>query len=99
VGEKVFVTCWSGYGDGTSKDINQLVRHLVCVSKTDGKILWDKTVPAVQPEDEAGGMLMEHGYASSTPTSATNIGTAHQINIVSPSPPQVRGLNARLHPT
>ncbi len=69
VGEKVFVTCWSGYGDGTGKDINQLVRHLVCVGKTDGKILWDKSVPAVQPEDEAGGMLMEHGYASSTPTS------------------------------
>jgi hypothetical protein len=69
VGDKVFVTCWSGYADGSGDDISKLVRHLVCISKADGKIVWDKTVPAVQPEDQAGGMLMEHGYASSTPTS------------------------------
>jgi outer membrane protein assembly factor BamB len=69
VGEKAFVTCWSGYADDKSKDISKLKRHLVCVNKTDGKILWDKTVPAVQPEDSANDMLMEHGYASSTPVS------------------------------
>lgn len=69
VGDKIFVTCWSGYADGSSDDASKLVRHLVCVSKADGKIVWDKTVPAVQPEDRAGGMLMEHGYASSTPVS------------------------------
>ncbi len=69
LGDKVFVTCWSGYGDGTGDDMTKLVRHLVCVSKTNGKILWDKSVPAAQPEDQANGMLMEHGYASSTPVS------------------------------
>jgi hypothetical protein len=69
VGDKAFITCWSGYADGTGDDMSKLVRHLVCLSKSDGKILWDKTVPAAQPEDQAGGMLMEHGYASSTPVS------------------------------
>jgi outer membrane protein assembly factor BamB len=69
IGDKVFITCWSGYADGSSDDVTRLVRHLICVSKADGKILWDKTVPAVQPEDRANGMLMEHGYASSTPVS------------------------------
>lgn len=69
VGDKVFITCWSGYADGSNGSLDQLVRHLLCLSKADGKILWDKTVPAVQPEDQAGGMLMEHGYASSTPVS------------------------------
>lgn len=69
VGDKVFITCWSGYADGTSDDVTKLMRHLLCLSKADGKILWDKTVPAAQPEDRAGGMLMEHGYASSTPAS------------------------------
>ncbi len=69
VDDKVFITCWSGYADGASEDISKLQRHLICVNKTDGKILWDKSVPAVQPEDPANGMLMEHGYASSTPVS------------------------------
>ncbi len=69
LGDKVFITCWSGYADGTGDDMTQMVRHLICLNKIDGKILWDKTVPAVQPEDFANGMLMEHGYASSTPVS------------------------------
>lgn len=69
VGDKVFVTCWSGYGITTGDDMANLQRHLVCLSKTDGSIVWDKKVPAVLPEDQYGGMLTEHGYASSTPVS------------------------------
>ena len=67
-GEKVFVTCWSGYGDASGgTDMTKLVRHLVCLNLGDGRILWDKTVPAAQPEDVYQGMLTEHGYASNTP--------------------------------
>jgi hypothetical protein len=63
VGDKVFVTCFSDVTSG-------LKRHLVCVDKTSGKILWDKTVAAAQPEDEYEGFLAsEHGYASNTPAS------------------------------
>ena len=69
VGDRVFVTCWSGHGDGSNGPLENLKRHLVCLNKADGKLLWDKAVPAAMPEDEAGGMLMEHGYASSTPVS------------------------------
>ena len=69
VGNLVFVTCWSGYADGSNGSLENLKRHLVCLNKADGKILWDKSVPAAMPEDQAGGMLMEHGYASSTPVS------------------------------
>ncbi|MDB6073232.1 MAG: Pyrrolo-quinoline quinone [Verrucomicrobiaceae bacterium] len=69
VGNKVFVTCWSGYGDGSSGGMEKLVRHLVCLDKAQGTILWDRTVPAAQPEDPFEGMLTEHGYASSTPVS------------------------------
>jgi hypothetical protein len=69
LGEKVFVTCHSGYGLDPDQpgDINNLKRHLVCVGKGDGKVLWDSIVPAVQPEDPYKGMLREHGYASATP--------------------------------
>jgi outer membrane protein assembly factor BamB len=59
-GERVFVTCYSG-------DMPRLQRHLVCVNRVDGKTLWSKSVPATQMEDEMGGRISEHGYASHTP--------------------------------
>ena len=74
MGEKVFVTCWTGYGDkpgvGTPPgDMRQLVRHLICLSRADGKILWDAKVPSAAPEDPFTGFITEHGYATSTPVS------------------------------
>ena len=73
VGDRVFVTCFSGYGYGSGRgaagDIKQLQRHLVCVSLKDGKILWDKSVTSKQPEESYNRMLGEHGYATSTPVS------------------------------
>ena len=71
VGDRVFVTCYSGYGTGrgAAGDIKQLQRHLICVSVKDGKILWSKSVTATQPEESYSRMLGEHGYATSTPVS------------------------------
>lgn len=68
-GERVYVTCYSGYAvDGESSDkIEDLRRHLVCVDRTSGKIVWEKSVPAEMPEDRYEGFITEHGYASSTP--------------------------------
>jgi outer membrane protein assembly factor BamB len=67
-GEQVFVTCYSGYGDGTADaSPDKLQRHLLCLGRSNGKILWDRTVPPELPEDGFGGYLREHGYASSTP--------------------------------
>jgi outer membrane protein assembly factor BamB len=70
VGDRIFVTCYSGYGDGrTGGDVQKLLRHLVCVDRTTGKIAWSADVPAVQPEDRFDGFMTEHGYASHTPVS------------------------------
>ena len=69
VGDRVFVTCYSGYGDGGNGGPDQLVRHLVAVDRATGKILWDQSVAARLPEDNFSGYLTEHGYASSTPVS------------------------------
>ncbi|MEO8352986.1 MAG: PQQ-binding-like beta-propeller repeat protein [Chthoniobacteraceae bacterium] len=70
VGDRVFVTCYSGYGeDGGGGDMAKLQRHLVCVDRSDGKIAWSSAVPAVPPEDSYSGYLTEHGYASHTPAS------------------------------
>ncbi|MFV0442972.1 MAG: PQQ-binding-like beta-propeller repeat protein [Planctomycetaceae bacterium] len=71
VGDHVFVTCWSGYGLSREDvgNINDLQRHLVCVDRKSGSIRWNKSIPAVQPEEEYRGMFAENGYASHTPVS------------------------------
>lgn len=71
VGDKVFVTCYSGYGMGNNDGkIEDLKRHLVCVDRASGKTLWTKTVIATQPEDPYRPPgVTTHGYASNTPVS------------------------------
>jgi outer membrane protein assembly factor BamB len=72
VGDKVLVTCYSGYGVnreeiGKEKDLK---RHLVCIDRGTGKTLWEKAVPSNVAEDPYQGMgVPQHGYASHTPTS------------------------------
>jgi outer membrane protein assembly factor BamB len=68
-GDRVYLTCYSGYGVDPSKPGEQekLTRHLVCVNLADGKILWQSPVPATLPEDPYQGQINQHGYASSTP--------------------------------
>ena len=68
VGERVFITCYSGYGDGSSEgSLEKLRRHLLCLERQTGKVLWDKSVPAELPKDSYSGNLREQGYASNTP--------------------------------
>ncbi len=71
VGQRVFVTCWSGYGLDRSEpgDQSQLKRHLVCFDRQTGKLLWNETVDPYLPEDDYEGLFAEHGYASHTPAS------------------------------
>jgi outer membrane protein assembly factor BamB len=66
-GDRLFLTCYSGYGIAGGGGQQDLKRHLVCVRAGDGKILWTSTVAAELPEDSYNGFLTEHGYASSTP--------------------------------
>ncbi len=71
VGDKIFVTCYSGYGVERGKgELEDLARHLVCVDRKAGKILWERSVDSETPEDRYAGMgVPEHGYASHTPVS------------------------------
>jgi len=65
VGEKVLVTCYSG-GSG---DLTGLKRHLVCVDRNTGKVLWKKDVPSKVRERASASFGAAHGFASHTPTS------------------------------
>lgn len=71
VGERIFLTCWSGYGvsRGSPGDPKNLKRHLLCLDRSTGKVLWNQEVAPVLPEEPYRGMFAEHGYASHTPVS------------------------------
>ncbi|QDT02259.1 Outer membrane protein assembly factor BamB [Rubripirellula lacrimiformis] len=72
VGDRVFVTCYSGYGLDREApgEIANLVRHLVCFDLTTGQQLWQSDVAATLPEDPYAGVgVTAHGYASHTPVS------------------------------
>lgn len=69
-GDRVFVTCYSGYGEDPANpgDMENLKRHVLCVHRSNGKVVWSKTVPASLPEDPFRGIgVPQHGYASNTP--------------------------------
>lgn len=65
-GEQVYVTCYSGYAvpGAAGGDLGALRRHVVCLNRADGGMVWQQEVPARQPEQ---AKVRDHGYASSTP--------------------------------
>ncbi len=71
VGDRIFVTYWSGYGveAGNPGKQEDLKRHLLCLDKATGATLWDRSCDASLPEDRFGGMFAQHGYATHTPVS------------------------------
>jgi len=71
IGDKVFVTCYSGYGldEDSPGEAENLKHHVVCVDRASGKIAWDKATPAKTPETDYRGFVALHGFASNTPAS------------------------------
>lgn len=68
-GNRVFVTCYTGYALDPAKpgNMDDLKRHVVCVDRRGGKILWTKEFQPVLPEHKYAGEGAYHGYSSSTP--------------------------------
>src|SRR5262249_22756062 len=72
VGDAIFLTCYSGYGEAASDAGEQknLMRHVVCLDRKTGVVRWTKDVKPELPESNyKPGNDSQHGYASSTPTS------------------------------
>ncbi len=71
VGKRVYLTCYSGYGlEPGEGDMNQLMRHLVCIDRNTGAIRWTRDFKPVLPESKyTKGNDSQHGYSSSTPAS------------------------------
>jgi outer membrane protein assembly factor BamB len=70
-GDHVYVTCYSGYGLDFKAPGNlaDLKRHLVCVGRATGKVLWtrDEVDPDGNDAPYKDGNIALHGYASHTP--------------------------------
>ena len=69
LGNRVFITCYTGYGIDREDpgDVSALVRHLLCIDRSNGTMVWETSVPSAHDEDPYQGFITEHGYASSTP--------------------------------
>jgi outer membrane protein assembly factor BamB len=69
VGPNLYLTCYSGYAESEEApgEREGLLRHVLCLDRDSGSVLWQKGFPAKQPESkyQAGNDSM-HGYASST---------------------------------
>lgn len=69
-GDRVFVTCYSGYGLGAkgSEDMQNLRRHVLCFDRRKGDAVWAKEFKPILPEHEYYKSESDyHGYAASTP--------------------------------
>lgn len=66
LGGKVFLTSFSGYGvpGEPGGSLASLKRQVLCLDRKDGRVLWQKDIPAAQPEQEK---VRDHGYAENTP--------------------------------
>lgn len=69
-GDHVYLTSFTGYGlvENIPGAMTDLRRHLICINRDDGKILWKSTVELGQrKENSFEGFFVKHGYATSTP--------------------------------
>ena len=68
-GDRVYLTCYTGYGTGSEGGApGDVKRHLLALNRKDGKILWDKLISADGAiEDPYKSFVLRHGYASNTP--------------------------------
>lgn len=70
LGDRVFVTCYTGYGlkpdAGDQKDLR---RSVLCFDRDSGASVWQTHFEPQLPEHEYQGEGSYHGYAASTPIS------------------------------
>ena len=68
-GGRIFLTGYSGYGTDQTDSAAKadLVQHVFSLDRADGRLLWDRTSPANDEEQDYKSYIALHGYASHTP--------------------------------
>jgi len=69
VGDRIFLTSYTGYvvDKKNPGDPSQLRMHLLCLKRSDGTILWDKSLTTDAELPPPIAQIQWHGYASATP--------------------------------
>ena len=69
LGKRIYLTCYSGYGMDTKEPGKQedLRRHVLCLDRANGNVIWSKEFEPVLPEHNYSGEGAYQGYAASTP--------------------------------
>ena len=68
---RIYLTCYTGYAESIDNPgrMEDLVRHVLCLDRATGRIVWQQSFPAKMPESEyQSENNTKHGYASSTMT-------------------------------
>lgn len=68
-GERIYLTAYSGYGQEIESPGNRedLTLHVLCLSLSDGSIVWNKQIAPAPEEQSVTKRVADHGYASPTP--------------------------------
>lgn len=69
VGDRIYVTSYSGYGIDPDNfgEIGDLRLHIICIDRKNGKIIWKSSDEAHEKTQKCSRRIIDHGYASSTP--------------------------------
>ena len=69
LGDRIFLTCYSGYGvsERDPGEQENLLHHVVCLDRSSGEVVWERRSKPRLPEQEYRGFIALHGYASATP--------------------------------
>lgn len=65
-GDRIYLTSYTGFfvpGE-SGGSLDNLKRHLLCLNKADGKIVWNTPLKAKLPEEN---QIRDHGFAANTP--------------------------------
>ncbi len=67
--DRVFLTAFTGYGmsDEQPGEKSDLRLHVLCIDRSTGKLLWDRSIAGSQQTQEVTNRVVDHGFASNTP--------------------------------
>lgn len=68
-GDRIYLTCYTGYGldQDSPGDMANLVRHLICLDRDSGRILWNTGTPSRHTVSSYRSWIALHGFASGSP--------------------------------
>lgn len=68
-GDRIFLTAYTGFGTPDSPDGKKadLRLHVICIDRTDGSELWNRSIVASPHTQDFSNRIADHGYATSTP--------------------------------